>query len=223
MSVGAASVGAALLLALLATAGAAAQDRDPAGRGTESAGPLRALVDDPTSLAIGNPRGRDVVVEFLDYRCPYCRTLAPDLRRLVAEDPEARLIVKEWPIFGGISIYAARVALASVWQGKFDAVHAALLDARGSLDRDGVRQAAESAGVDLARLDRDLASRGAELDRLLHRVEAEAVALRLKGTPGLVIGGRVIAGALSLDDLKSLIAQGRAAPADETPGAGEAR
>jgi protein-disulfide isomerase len=216
--------GAALLsMLLLVTGSAAAQNLEPVGSGRVSARLLRALVEDSASPAIGNPRGRDIIVEFLDYRCPYCRALAPDLRRLVAEDREARLIVKEWPLFGGVSIYAARVALASAWQGKFDAVHAALLAARGPLDRDGVRQAAEGAGLDLARLDREMASRGAELDGALGRVEAQAGRLRLKGTPGLVIGGRVISGALSFDDLKSLIAQGRAPLPDETPAAGQAR
>lgn len=212
-----------LSMLLLMTGSAAAQDLEPVGSGRVSARLLRALVEDRTSPAIGNPRGRDIIVEFLDYRCPYCRALAADLRRLVAEDREARLIVKEWPLFGGVSIYAARVALASAWQGKFDAVHAALLAVRGPLDRDSVRQAAEAAGIDLARLDRDMASRAAELDRALGGVAAQASRLRLKGTPGLVIGGRVISGALSLDDLKSLVAQARAPSLGETPPAGEAR
>lgn len=167
-------------------------------------------LDGPGSPVLGNPRGNTTVVEFFDYRCPYCRLMQPKLQELLAGDPQIRLVMKEWPVFGGPSIEAARVALASAWQGKYAAVHEALFAAPMPLDTASIRQAARQAGVDMDRLDRDMAARGGELDRMLADNQAAAHALRLQGTPTFVIGATVVPGALSLDDLKGVIASARA-------------
>jgi protein-disulfide isomerase len=66
------------------------------------------------------------VVEFFDYRCPCCRIMEPRLHELLTEDPSVRLVLKDWPIFGGMSVYAAQVAIAAGWQGKYAPVHDAL-------------------------------------------------------------------------------------------------
>jgi len=197
-----------MLIACLAAASNAVARADERG----SVAAASSLVAEPGTPFIGNPQGRDVVVEFFDYRCTPCRVLQPELRRLLREDGEARVVLKEWPLLGGVSLYAARVALAANRQGKFLAVHAGLFASRGPLDRARVRQIAEDAGADVVRLDRDLAARGAEFDHLLVRNWDEATALGLKGPPGLVIGGHVVSGALSFDDLQSLIAEARAKP-----------
>lgn len=165
---------------------------------------------DPTSPVLGNPRGSTTVIEFFDYRCPYCRMMQPKLQELLAGDVEIRLVMKEWPIFGGPSVEAARVALASAWQGKYAAVHEALFAAPLPLDQAAIRQVARQAGVDMERLDRDMAARGSELDQMLAHNQAAAHAFGLRGTPGFVIGATVVPGALSLDDLKGVIATARA-------------
>jgi protein-disulfide isomerase len=205
-----AATGLVIVLAALMPTAASAQSGDCGG----SSALTRSLRDDPDAPVIGNPRGRDVIVEFFDYRCPYCRAFEPVLRRFLAEDGEARLVLEEWPIFGGASDYAARVALAARWQGRFRRAHDALLDARGTLDRRRVREIAEGAGVDLARLDRDMRERRDEIDGALRHVALAAARLHLKGTPAMVIGRRVIWGSLTLDDLESLFAQPRDAPAE---------
>jgi len=203
------TAGLLVALALLASGTGLAQ----AGGGDRIAELNQSLLGDPDAPVIGNPHGRDAIVEFFDYRCPYCRALGPVLRRLLAEDGEARVTLEEWPNLGAVSTYAARVALAARWQGRFRQVHDGLLDSRGPLDKLRVREIAEDAGVDLTRLDRDMAERGAELDGALRQVAAQAEMLHLQGTPGLVIGRRVIFGALSLEDLESLLAQERGSSA----------
>ncbi len=154
----------------------------------------------------GNPRGTIDVIEFFDYRCPYCRQMHGTLDRLLAQDDRVRLVLKEWPIFGGVSVYAAKVAIAAGWQGKFSAIHAALWAIHPPMDRASVRTAARITGVDLDRLDRDMAERDAEIRAVLTQNQAAANELRLPGTPGLVVGSLVIRGGLSLSDLTSVIA-----------------
>jgi protein-disulfide isomerase len=149
------------------------------------------------------------VVEFFDYRCPYCRIMEPRLRELVTQDKSVRLVLKDWPIFGGMSVYAAQAAIAAGWQGKYAPVHDALFTLPRTMDRDAVRIAARRAGVDLAQLDRDLSARGAEIDRILGKTDVEARTLQLQGTPGFVIGHSLVPGALSLEDLEHLVAQAK--------------
>ena len=148
--------------------------------------------------------GPVTVAEFFDYRCPYCRIMQPTLDALVAKDRRVRLVAKEWPIFGGQSVTAARVALASQWQGKYAAVHKAFFALPRTMDEASIRQAAASVGVDMARLDRDLAARGREIDAELATVDREARALGFQGTPGFVVGTLVAPGAIpaaGLDDM----------------------
>lgn len=160
---------------------------------------------------IGNPLGQVTIVEFLDYRCPYCRVMEPRLKAVLASDQGVRLVLKQWPVFGGVSVLAARVALASEWQGKFQAVHEALFVLPLPYDGGAIRAAAQRAGVDMARLDADLVARSAELDAALAATAAEARELKLAGTPGFVVGSEVVPGALPADYLKKLIGQARAA------------
>ena len=164
-------------------------------------------------VIIGNPKGHDIVFEYYDYRCPFCRRMEPAMIEMGKEDPEMRLVLKPWPIFGPTSTYAARVAIAASWQNKLSAVHEALFAATGPLDRQRIRSIARSVGVDLKRLTNDLKDRRQELDLILASDAAEAGALRLKGTPGLVIKRQIVRGAVTLRDLQSLIR-------DEYPHAG---
>ena len=163
-----------------------------------------SIGSDPNAPVVGNPMGSVTVSEFFDYRCPYCRTMQPTLEALVAKDRRVRLVAKEWPIFGGPSVRAARVALASQWQGRYAAVHKALFALPRTMDEASIRQAAASAGVDMTRLDRDLAARRKEIDAELATVDHEARALGFEGTPGFVVGTLVAPGAIpaaGLDDM----------------------
>lgn len=163
-----------------------------------------SIGSDPNAPVAGNPMGPVTISEFFDYRCPYCRIMQPTLDALLAKDRRVRLVAKEWPIFGGPSVTAARVALASQWQGRYAAVHKALFALPRTMDEASIRKAAASAGVNMARLDRDLATRGKEIDGELAAVDQEARALGFQGTPGFVVGTLVAPGAIpaaGLDDM----------------------
>lgn len=148
-----------------------------------------ALFNDPDSPVVGNPDGDVTVVAFTDYNCPYCRKSDGDLAALIASDPKVRVIYKDWPILAKSSVTAAKVAIASQWQGKYAAVHKALMrmTARPATDQD-ISQAVVASGVDVPQLNRDLDARDDEIVALLKRNIAEADALKLQGTPVYVIG-----------------------------------
>lgn len=179
----------------------AADDMSPETLFTQPAGPV-----------LGNPQGTLPIVEFFDYRCPYCRRMHPMMTRLLAEQHDIRFMPKEWPVFGGVSVTAARVALAASWQGRFAAVNDALFTADAPLDAAKVNAVAEAAGVDMSRLATDLVNRGHELDSMLGTIAMQAESLALQGTPGFVIGKYLVPGAMSYDDLLGVVAKARAAP-----------
>jgi len=158
-------------------------------------------------LVLGNPQGDVTIVEFFDYRCPYCKQAHTALTALLREDRKVRLVLKELPILGPESVVASRAALASRTQGKYPAFSEALLKVRGNLDEAAVMRAAAESGLDVARLKKDMES--PEVAAVLDRNLKLARELRVTGTPAFVIGDRLISGALDLPTLRSLVAEGR--------------
>jgi len=71
------------------------------------------VFDDPETPVGGNPKGDVTLVEFFDYRCPYCKQVQPRLQELLAQDRQLRIAYKEFPILGAVSVAAARAALAA--------------------------------------------------------------------------------------------------------------
>jgi len=172
----------------------------------------KAVVDDPVAPKRVGQAYDVTVVEFSDYNCPYCRRMEPVLNALVAADPKVRIVYRDWPIFGPASREAARAAVASQWQGKHAAFHEALLTSPARLDSAGIKAAAAKAKVDWPRLQRDLKTRGAEIDALLARTNAIAQAIGFNGTPALIVGSQVVAGAVDLPTLRRLVATARSKP-----------
>jgi protein-disulfide isomerase len=170
------------------------------------------LLHDPDSPIGGNASGDVSVVEFFDYQCGYCKRAFPDTKRLVKDDSGVRFVYKEFPILGPASLIAARVALAARKQGKYVAFHDALMSARGRLDEARILSIARGAGLDVAQLKKDMAD--PEIDRIIARNKALARKLGVTGTPGFVIGDAVVPGAISLEQMKSLVAEARSACKD---------
>jgi protein-disulfide isomerase len=166
------------------------------------------LFRNPTSPVIGNPKGDVTLVEFFDYQCGYCKAVHADVRRLLDSDGKVRLVYKEFPILGPASITAARAALAAQRQGKYDALHVALMENRGQLDDDKVFRIAGSVGLDVTQLKKDM--QAPEINDILQRNLRLASELNIRGTPAFVVGDQIVPGAVSLDKLKELIAAGRA-------------
>jgi protein-disulfide isomerase len=165
------------------------------------------VFDDPDTPVGGNPRGDASLVEFFDYRCPYCKQVEPDLETLLVEDRQLRFVYKEFPVLGPESVSAARAALAARKQDKYDALHRALMGFKGQMDEAAVFKVASSVGLDIVRLKRDMAA--PDIDRMLKANLSLAAALDISGTPGFVIGDEIVPGAVTLDELKQLIEAAR--------------
>ncbi|MGC6328642.1 DsbA family protein [Rhizorhabdus sp. FW153] len=174
----------------------------------------QAIRTDPVAPAVA-PKGADVtIVLFSDYNCPYCRKVHPALQALLREDPKVRLLYRDWPIFGGASTEAARAAIAAEFQGRHAAFNDALMASQGKLDSAGIRAAANRAGVDWARLQKDMTARRQDIDAALGRSDRYARMLRLSGTPGLLIGPYLLPGAVGVAELRKVVAAVRARPED---------
>ena len=141
----------------------------------------------------GNPDGDISLIEFFDYRCPYCKRVVPQL--------------VEFPILGPDSVVAARAALASRAQGKYQAFHDAMMTSRGKLTEVAVMQIAAEVGLDVGRLVNDM--KAPEVQDTIARTYALAQALGITGTPSFVIGDSLVRGAVSGAELKRRIAEAR--------------
>lgn len=151
---------------------------------------------------LGNPRGSRTLVKFTDYGCTYCRSSEKDVQRLIAGDPDLRIVVREWPIFDG-SEEAARMALAAAQQGKYPAFYRAMFAGAPPSPR-SIATAAAAAGLDLGKA-RDFAASDAVAAELAQNMEL-ARALGFTGTPSWVAGGRILEGAVGYEALKQALA-----------------
>lgn len=165
------------------------------------------LAFDKDSPVLGNPSGDVTVVEFFDYRCPYCKRTAPVVDQLVKDDGRIRRVMKEFPILGPESLFASRVALAAKAQDKYEAMHRLLIAAKGALDQDTVMKFAKEAGLDMAQLKRDLNSPA--IDEALKKNRDLAGQLEITGTPAFIIGKEFVPGAAELDAFKTIVARAR--------------
>lgn len=163
------------------------------------------IQNDPVAPTVA-PQGYDVtIVVFSDYQCPYCRKVHPALEALLHEDKKVKLVYRDWPIFGAPSAEAARVAIASQYQGKHAAFNDALMQSQGKLSSESIRAAADRAGVDWTKLQRDLTQHRTEIDQTLGRTSRYAAMMGLSGTPGLLIGNYLIPGAVDLANLREAV------------------
>ncbi len=196
---------AASLAALVVPAAAQGASSDPLSR--------ESVLRDPAVPVGGNATAEFTIVEYFDYQCPYCKKVEPVLKQVVAEDGNIRLALKDWPIFGDLSRYAATMALAAQFQGKYLQAHDALIGAKTRLSEQVVRDLLEHAGVDLAKANTDLEAHRQEIDALLQRNDAQARAFGFPGTPGFIIGTFRVPGVLSADGFRQAIKDARAAAA----------
>lgn len=190
----------------------AAQDKIKSDSREKAAAALatrkRELYEDADSPAAGNPQGNVTVVEFFDYRCPYCKQVVPAIEALLAEDKQLRFVYKEFPVLGADSVLAAKAALAARKQGKYDAFHRALMTMKGQINDAAVYKVAGSVGLDVERLKRDMADPA--IERMLKANHKLADELDIRGTPAFVVGEEIVPGAISVDALRQLIEVARA-------------
>jgi protein-disulfide isomerase len=189
----------------------AAEDKLKADAKDKSAQTLAAhrqeVLNDPLSPVAGNPNGNVTLVEFFDYRCPYCKQVEPALEKLIGDDRQLRFVFKEFPVLGPDSETAARVALAARKQGKYDAFHRAMMATGGHIDEAAIYKVAASAGLDVDRVKQDMKS--PDVDKELKANLDLGKQLDLDGTPSFIVGDTIVPGAIGADDLKKLVAAAR--------------
>jgi protein-disulfide isomerase len=156
----------------------------------------RAVREDRSSPAEDNPAADLSLIVFTDYRCPACRAAHPAMKRAVATDRKVRIVYKDWPVFGAASERAARIAIASSFQGIYPLVHDRLMSGRADSE-DALRNAVQQSGGDWRRLQGDLASKQTLISAELARNRRQAFELGLPGTPGYLIGPILVRGALT--------------------------
>jgi len=168
-----------------------------------------ALLRNPADPVKGNPHGDVTIVEFFDVRCGYCKALHPTMEALLREDPKVRLVLKDLPILGPNSVLASRALLAAQRQDKYAALQDALMRMRGEPTEAALQAEAQRAGLDWPRLQRDM--QDPALTARLQEHLALARTLGIEGTPALVIGGRLVPGAVDLATLRQLVTEARRA------------
>jgi len=167
------------------------------------------IYDDPDHVVLGNPDGDVTLVEFFDYNCVFCRAAMPDVARLLAEDPNLRVIFKEYPILSEDSVNAARVAIAVSKTPGADywAFHELLYTARGQISGETALATAQSMGMN--RVELELAALGADVTDIIQKSYILADGLKISGTPAFIIGDEIIPGAVGYERLRDSIANMR--------------
>ena len=166
-----------------------------------------ALLEHPMSPVSGNPDGDVTLVEFFDYQCGFCKRSLKPVMDLLESDAGLRIVWKEFPVLGPVSRFAARASMAAARQGKYLAFHEAVMGAPGKLTEDAVLAIAARAGLDAARLRRDMED--PSIEAYLDETRRLAGALGVTGTPAFVIGGTLVPGAVGGARLKQLVAEAR--------------
>jgi protein-disulfide isomerase len=167
-----------------------------------------ALFNSTRHVVVGNPKGDVTLVEFFDYNCGYCKHALVDLLEMIKTDGNLRVVLKEFPVLGPPSVEAAQVAVAVRMQDKtggkkYLEFHQKLLSGRGQVDKARAIAAAKDIGLDVARIEKDLASD--EVKQTLEESLKLAEALGLNGTPSYVAGSDVVIGAVGAATLREKV------------------
>ncbi|HVD82763.1 MAG TPA: DsbA family protein [Bradyrhizobium sp.] len=169
------------------------------------------IFNSPRGVVLGNKDGDVTFVEFFDYNCGYCKRAMADMLDLMKTDPKLKVVLKEFPVLSQGSVEAAQVAVAVRMQDpsgkKYLDFHQKLLTGRGAADKARAMAAAKDAGLDTARIEKDLAS--PEVRATIEENFKLAEAMGMNGTPSYVIGQQVVIGAVGLDNLREKIGVAR--------------
>lgn len=163
------------------------------------------LEDDKNAPILGNPTGEIIIVEFFDYNCGYCRRAFKTVMNLIEDNEAIKVVLREWPILGDGSVFAAKASLASQNQQKYKAFHKALMGNRGPHTEKSVLKIAKKIGMDIDQLKSDMNSSSV----LEHLEESQKLSqsLGISGTPVFVFGEKMVPGAIDFQAMKDLVAQ----------------
>ena len=168
------------------------------------------LFDDPQSWVGGNPEGDVTVVEFLDYRCGYCRRAFPEVEELIESDGNIRFVVKEFPILGDQSVLASRFAIATqrvAGDEAYEAVHDELMTLRGEVNEASLEGIAADQGLDWNEISAEM--NVPEVDARIEKSLALGQKMGINGTPSFVFGDQMVRGYVPLDVMREIVADER--------------
>jgi len=170
-----------------------------------------AIFESPHDWEGGNPDGDIVLVEFMDYRCGYCRRAQPDVERLLSSDGNIRLIVKEFPILGEQSVLASLFAISTLQtlgDSAYDLVHVGLMQMRGDVTENSLTRLADGLGLDA---DAILAGMNSpDVDVVISANHQLAGALNITGTPTFVMNDQLLRGYAPYEGMAAMVAEMRA-------------
>ena len=164
---------------------------------------------DKDAPVLGNPKGDVTIVEYFDYQCTYCRKVHPILDRIVKSDGNIRLVLKDWPVFGAASVFAAQAVLGAAQIGKYAPALDAVMMSPGRLDEETVEMALTGIGLKMDDIAAAVNKHNTKISGLLDRNYRQALAFNFSGTPSFVIGSAVYPGFLDEKALKKAIAKAR--------------
>ncbi|MHB0952722.1 MAG: DsbA family protein [Allorhizobium sp.] len=167
------------------------------------------VFNDKDAPVLGNPKGDVTVVEFFDYQCPYCKSSHPTVKKVIEKDGNVKLLMKDWPIFGDASIFAAQAVLGAAQIGKYEVAFEALMKTKGKLTHEDVESTLIGAGLSMTELASAVNKHTAKISGLLDRNYAQATAFNFAGTPAFVIGSSLYPGVLDEKRLIDAIAKAR--------------
>ncbi len=166
------------------------------------------IFNSPYDWEGGNPDGDIVLVEFMDYRCGYCRRAQPDVARLIETDGNIRYIVKEFPILGDQSVLASRFAISTrqtLGDDAYEMVHEALMDMRGDMTEDSLRRLAEGLELDADAIMTGMDS--PDVDAVIAANHTLASRMQISGTPTFVMNDQLLRGYMPYENMASLAAE----------------
>ncbi|MDQ6704097.1 MAG: DsbA family protein [Pseudomonadota bacterium] len=169
--------------------------------------PSGALFSAANQAVIGNLEGKITLIEFFDYNCGYCKRALSDLARLMKDNPDLRVVLRDFPILSPGSVDAAKIANAFLrqFQGeKFWEFHQKLLGSRGPVGKAEALAVAKDLGADMDKLAKDAAAPG--ISSGIEESDKLAKSLQVTGTPTYVIGEDVVVGAVGYDELEAKVA-----------------
>ena len=165
------------------------------------------VFNDPDAPVLGNAKGDVTLVEFFDYRCPYCKAMDEQIAELIKSDGKTKLVMKEFPVLGPESVTAARAALAAREQKKYEEFHHALMRVKEPLSDKILFKTAAEVGINVEKLKKDMDDQ--KVDTAIKNNLKLAHDLNLDATPTFIIGDQMVPGAIPASGLKQLIDQTR--------------
>ncbi|MCU9837611.1 DsbA family protein [Ruegeria sp. WL0004] len=164
------------------------------------------IFNDGYSWVGGNPEGDITLVEFMDYRCGYCRRAVPEVAKLLQDDGNIRFIVKEFPILGDASVLASRFAIATLIVAGDDAygqIHDALMEFTGDITDVTLARIGEGLALDVEAIKAEMNS--AEVTRRIAETRALAQRLNISGTPSFVLETEMLRGFLPAEQMQQVV------------------